>query len=295
MFERNESTKRTDMHMLTAEPPSAADSAEETHRNREIRVRQGEDARIALRQLSIDFDRADTDKSGTLTFSEFCSLFGGEFNVAALEQAFKQSDRRENGVCTRAEFAFTAFQVVAIRFQTGIDKVLERFDGDGSGALEFAEFEAFVDDVGFGGCASVLFSAALRLQSGRLLTSTEKIDKDLRSSDKQLRIHDALEILRGQPLLGCLSSLGADDQNAWEAFENRKRVKRALKGVLRGVMSVEGAREKLRTSVNAGTSLSTLFRQFDETGDALIGPDEFAVVLREVSVPGRRSLGAACE
>ncbi|MEO5322197.1 acid-shock protein [Mesorhizobium sp. CC13] len=75
-------------------------------------------------------ERADADKSGDVTFDEF---------AAAMDQRFANADGNGDGKMTVAEIAD---QIMRMRAERAAQRMVERFDADGDGALTNAEIES---------------------------------------------------------------------------------------------------------------------------------------------------------
>jgi Ca2+-binding EF-hand superfamily protein len=81
-------------------------------------------------RAQMNFDRADADSSGDVTFEEFAS---------AMQSRLGNADANNDGKMTVEEIAD---EIVRMRAVRQAERMIKRFDTDGDGALTTAEIEA---------------------------------------------------------------------------------------------------------------------------------------------------------
>lgn len=81
-------------------------------------------------RAQMNFDRADADSSGDVTFDEF---------AAAMQSRLGSADANGDGKMTVEEIAD---EIVRMRAERQAKRMIERFDVDGDGAITAAEIES---------------------------------------------------------------------------------------------------------------------------------------------------------
>ena len=181
------------------------------------------------------FEHMDADSSGSVSLDEFTTLRAGHFG---------NMDKDGDGTVTRAEIS--AFG--AMRAERMAERLLERFDADGSGMIEEGEFEA---------ATAERFSRMDKDGNGEL-SADEFADGRVRGpghrrlgeQDTRMRHHER----QGQ--MGAREHASGDEKGPF----GFSRLDRDGNGEL--------------TSAEFTSAAEARFARLDENGDGIVTPDE---------------------
>ena len=113
------------------------------------------------REGAAAFFAADIDGNKSLDFDEFIEIVPDamkkDLNNAQLKELFDSVDTDGSGDISMDEFFLWTLSIVEQHTGTGLESVFRRYDLDGEGLLNAAEFALACEDLGFGAMAQDLF------------------------------------------------------------------------------------------------------------------------------------------
>jgi len=232
----------------------------------------GEDTELRSISLSRDaamaFLEADIDGDKELTFDEFMSIAPAELKASlrgrTMKELFDRIDRNGNGTISLDEFFIWSLGFISNHTGTGLEAIFRKYDKDGGGVLDAAEFDMVAEDLGFGGISNNLFIELDRNNSGTVsATDLTRYIGGLGSSRDAKRFLTTLAYEDGHVTL---------DTSSWElAGESADALRKQLL-------------ELLETHTPPG-SPSDLFRALTGGRGGAIREEHFGHALRRIGMP----------